>query len=90
MTSVLPKKYADPEYEQAHQSLFVRPARHIIKRVLPPGVREADFDQAVQEFVSAVGQANVIVDQGLSDYIDPYDIWEADEGKRKTPSAAVL
>ncbi len=48
-----------------------------------------EFDNAISEFVSIVGEDNVFVGEGLSDYVDPYDIWEADEQKRKTPSAAV-
>ncbi len=89
MSSILPDKYSDPEYEQAHRQTFSRPPSHPIKRVLPPGVREDDFAHAIQEFISIVGKDSVFVEDGLSDYVDPYDIWEADETKRKIPSAAV-
>ncbi len=89
MTAVLPDKYGTTEYQEAHRSIFKHPARHDIPRSLPPGLSEGDFAQAILDFVSVVGKDAVFVDQGLSDYIDPYDIWEADEGKRKTPSGAV-
>ncbi len=89
MTSVLPDKYPDPEYETAHRSLFERATKHPIKKVFPPGVREEDFARAIQDFVAVVGEGAVFIDAGLSDYIDPYDIFEADDDKRKTPSAAV-
>ncbi len=83
MTTVLPSKYSDPVYETAHQSTFSRPPKHAIKKVLPPGVREEDFARAIQDFVAVVGQESVIIDGGLSDYVDPYDVWEADESKRE-------
>jgi hypothetical protein len=89
MTSVLPNKYDDEEYEKAHRQTFSPPQRNPIKPVLPPGVRESDFTQAIRDFVGVVGEGNVFIGDALSDYIDPYDIWEADEQKRKVPGAAV-
>ncbi len=89
MTTVLPDKYPDPEYEKAHRDTFAAPTANKITPVLPPGVRKDDFAAAIKEFASVVGEAAVFVDEALSDYIDPYDIWEADKGKRKVPSAAV-
>jgi len=89
MTSTLPDKYTDPEYEQAHRSTFQRSPKHPIPKTLPPGVSEDDFARALQDFISVVGKDSVFIDGGLSDYVDPYDIWEADESKRKVPSAAV-
>ncbi len=88
MTTTLPDKYPYPEYEAAHRSTFNRPARQPIRKVLPPGVSEEDFGQAIKDFVAVVGEASVFIDEGLSDYVDPYDINESNE-KRKTPSAAV-
>lgn len=88
MTTVLPDKYSDPEYEKAHRQTFA-PQRNPVKPVLPPGVRESDFAQAIQEFIAVVGEGSVFVGEALTDYVDPYDIWEADEQKRKVPSAAV-
>lgn len=89
MTSVLPDKYSDPEYERAHRATFAPPQRNPLKPVLPPGVRDSDFSQAIQDFIGVVGERNVFIGEALSDYVDPYDIWEADEQKRKVPSAAV-
>ncbi|KAL1848912.1 hypothetical protein VTK73DRAFT_9983 [Phialemonium thermophilum] len=89
MTSVLADKYADAEYEEAHRNTFKPPTAHPVKPVLPPGVRAEDFDKALKEFQGAVGDGAVYVGAALSDYVDPYDLWESDEGKRKMPSAAV-
>lgn len=89
MTSVLPDKYAIPEYEDAHRATFAPPQRHPVRPVLPPGVRESDFAQVIKEFAAAVGEGSVFVGEALSDYVDPYDINEADAQKRKMPSAAV-
>jgi hypothetical protein len=89
MTSVLPDKYDDPEYEKAHRETFAPPLQNPVKPVLPPGVRESDFSEAIQDFIAVVGEGSVFIGDALSDYVDPYDIWEADEQKRKMPSAAV-
>ncbi|KAK0624777.1 hypothetical protein B0T17DRAFT_638641 [Bombardia bombarda] len=89
MSTTIPDTYPDPEYEAAHQATYERAPRHPIKPALPPGVRAEDFAQAIQDFIAAVGEKSVFVNEGLSDYIDPYDIHEADESKRKVPSAAV-
>jgi hypothetical protein len=89
MTSVLPDKYADPEYEKAHRDTFTIPSQTPIKAVLPPGVRDEDFAQAIREFGSVIGEGAVFVGEALSDYVDPYDLWPDIEGKRKVPSAAV-
>ena len=89
MSTTLPKTYPHADYEAAHQSTYERAPRHPIKPVLPPGVREADFAKALEGFIGAVGKDAVFVGEGLSDYIDPYDVHEADESKRKVPSAAV-
>ena len=93
----IPETYPDPEYEQAHQATYERKPRFPIKPVLPPGVREADFAKAIEEFVGVVGKDAVFCREGLSDYIDPYDVHEheGDEkegngnGRRKVPGAAV-
>lgn len=90
MSTILPQTYPDPEYEKAHQDTYERTPRFPIKPARPPGVREEDFLQAIQEFIGAVGGDAVFIDEGLSDYIDPYDIHEGDgDGRRKVPSAAV-
>ncbi|KAK4107351.1 vanillyl alcohol oxidase [Canariomyces notabilis] len=89
MSTTIPTTYSHAEYEAAHQSTYERTPRYPIKPVLPPGVREADFARAIQEFISTVGQDAVFINEGLSDYIDPYDVHEDRDDKRKVPSAAV-
>lgn len=89
MSTTLPDTYPDADYEAAHQETYERAPRHPIKPVLPPGVREADFHKAAEEFIAIVGKEAVFINECLSDYIDPYDVNEADETKRKVPSAAV-
>jgi hypothetical protein len=89
MSTTIPPTYPDADYEAAHRATYEQTPRHPIKPVLPPGVREADFAKAVQEFVDVVGKDAVFINEGLSDYIDPYDVNEADDTKRKVPSAAV-
>ncbi|KXX73690.1 Vanillyl-alcohol oxidase, partial [Madurella mycetomatis] len=89
MSTTFPPTYPYPEYEAAHQSTYERAPRYPIKSALPPGVREADFDKAIQEFIAVVGQDAVFINEGLSDYIDPYDVHEDKDDKRKVPSAAI-
>lgn len=89
MTTQLPDKYDDPACETAHRNTFAPPKKCPVKPVLPPGVREEDFSSAIKDFISVVGAEAVFINEALSDYIDPYDVWEAEEGKRKVPGAAV-
>ncbi|KAM5370218.1 hypothetical protein ACJZ2D_008621 [Fusarium nematophilum] len=90
MTSALPTQtYLDPEFERAHQATFASHKGASIKRVLPPGVQQGDFERALKDFAAAVGDQQVFVRDALAHYIDPYDIYEKDESKRKVPSAAV-
>ncbi|KAK4185400.1 putative vanillyl-alcohol oxidase [Podospora australis] len=79
----------DPAYEAAHESTYERQPRHPITPVLPPGVSQEAFDKAITAFIAILGKESVFIGPGLSDYIDPYDIHEADPSKRKVPSAAV-
>ena len=88
MSTAIPQTYPDPEYEAAHRTTF-SPTKNPVKNVLPPGVREEDFARALEEFSSVVGKGAVFVGEALSDYIDPYDVWEDNEEKRRVPSAAV-
>jgi hypothetical protein len=89
MSTTVPPTYPDADYEAAHRATFERAPRHPIAQVLPPGVRKADFARALDEFVAAVGRDAVFVGDALADYIDPYDVHEADESRRRVPSAAV-
>lgn len=89
MTSSLPPKtYSDPEYEAAHRQTFATPKTKI-SNVLPLGVTRATFDVAIKELISAVGVASVFVGEALAHYVDPYDVYEDDESRRRVPSAAV-
>ncbi|KAL4962454.1 FAD-binding oxidoreductase [Aspergillus stella-maris] len=85
-----PKTYFnhDLTYESAHRATFSPPKKEI-PAVLPPNLNQIDFEQAIGEFISAVGLENVFVGEALVDYVDPYDVYEHDEGRRKVPSAAV-
>ncbi|KAK4171176.1 hypothetical protein QBC36DRAFT_102082 [Triangularia setosa] len=90
MSTTHPHTYPHPDYEAAHQETYERaPRRPIVPIPLPPGVRQSDFDLAISEFISIVGVESVFVKEGLSDYIDPYDVHEDDPSQRKVPSAAV-
>lgn len=89
MTSSPPKKtYPDPEYETAHQETF-SPPKAKIPTVLPIGVTESTFQSAIQELISALGVDSVFVGEALAHYVDPYDVYEDEEARRKVPSAAV-
>ena len=90
MTSSLPTNtYPEPDYEKAHLSTFASPKSPPIKPVLPPGVPQAEFDKALEDLISVVGVEQVFVGEALAHYVDPYDINDDDEKKRKVSSAAV-
>ncbi|KAJ9132446.1 Vanillyl-alcohol oxidase [Pleurostoma richardsiae] len=90
MTSSLPTNtYPYADYEAAHQVTFAPPTKRPIKPVLPPGVQTVDFERALEELISILGKEAVFVKEALAYYIDPYELWEDDETKRKVPSAAV-
>ena len=80
--------YPDQEYEDAHLMTFSTP-KVAIPSILPPDVTQDTFSQAIAEFTDAIGKDSVFIGAGLSHYVDPYDLSEADETKRKLPSAAV-
>lgn len=85
--SARPPRYADPEYQAAHDTLFKYLLDPDIETVLPPGVTKDDFTSAIQDLVQALGEEAVITGPGLREYVDPYDIPES--GQRTVPSAAV-
>ncbi|KAL4889332.1 hypothetical protein BDV59DRAFT_195747 [Aspergillus ambiguus] len=87
-TSPPTNTYPYPEYEAAHQQTFGSLKRSL-KPVLPPGVSRANFEKAVQEFILTIGQSSVFIGDALAHYVDPYEVYEDIESKRKTPSAAV-
>lgn len=89
MTSSLPTRtYPYPEYEAAHQQTFAPPKRKI-PSVLPVGVTKSNFDLSIKELVSAIGVDAVFLGEALAHYVDPYDVYEDNESKRKVPSAAI-
>lgn len=89
-SSKLPVRYEDPEYQETHQSLFQGSLTRPLKQVLPPGVSHADFKLAIDEFVRALGSNGVVVGEALSDYVDPYELYEDKDLERRVASAAVL
>lgn len=90
MASTVPlRRYKDDFVQEKHSEIhshgnLLKP----LEPVLPPGVSQNDFDAAIKKFVDLLGSGMVFVGKALSEYIDPYDLWE-NEGKRKVPSAAV-
>ncbi|KAF2457767.1 glycolate oxidase [Lineolata rhizophorae] len=84
----MPTRYADLEYQRTHRQLFGNSVTRPVEPVLPPGVSQAEFDRAIDEYVGVLGKDGVFTGKALEEYIDPYELWEA-EGKRRVPSAAV-
>lgn len=80
--------YADEEYQSTHYNLFKDSITAPLKPVLPPGVTRYGFDAAILQWMAIVGWDQVLQGNALTEYIDPYELDEAD-GKRKMPSAAV-
>ena len=79
MSTTLPPTYPDPEYEAAHQATYERVPRFPIgNTVLPPGITHEVWTAAIQAFISVLGRDAVLIDSALSDYIDPYDLHEAE------------
>lgn len=68
---------------------FAAPKGYPIEPVLPPDVKRETFEQALAEFVDAVGKDYVFIGDALSHYIDPYDIYIDDSERRRMPSAAI-
>jgi hypothetical protein len=80
--------YLDTEYQTTHYNLFKESITIPLKPVLPPEIRQEAFDEAIQKYRNAVGNDQVLLGDDLTEYIDPYELREA-EGERKMPSAAV-
>ena len=80
--------YINAEYQSTHYNLFKDSITTPLKHVLPPGVTQYAFDAAILQYMAVVGHDHVLRGDALTEYIDPYELWEA-EGKRKMPSAAV-
>jgi len=80
--------YLDAEYQSTHFNLFKESITVPLKPVLPPGVKQDAFNDAIRKYQAAVGDDQVLQGDDLTEYIDPYELREA-EGTRKMPSAAV-
>lgn len=80
--------YLDNEYQSTHYNLFKESITVALKPVLPPNVQQDAFDDAIQKYKNAIGEDQVLQGNDLTEYIDPYELQEA-EGARKMPSAAV-
>lgn len=80
--------YTNEEYQSTHYNLFKNSITVPLKPVLPPGVTRYAFDAAILQYMAIVGHEQVLQGDALTEYIDPYEVREA-EGKRKMPSAAV-
>ncbi|KAF2441308.1 vanillyl alcohol oxidase [Karstenula rhodostoma CBS 690.94] len=88
MPSLPSPAYVNAEYQSTHYNLFKDSITTPLKRALPPGVTQYAFDAAIIQFMAVVGHEQVFQGDALTEYIDPYELSEA-EGKRKMPSAAV-
>ena len=80
--------YVDVEYQSTHYNLFKDSITIPLKSVLPPGVTRDALDTAIKKYKNIVGDDQVYQGDGLTEYIDPYELHEA-EGTRRMPSAAV-
>lgn len=80
--------YANQEYQSTHYNLFKESITVPLTQVLPPGLKKEAFDAAIRKYKDAVGDDQVLLCDDLTEYIDPYELREA-EGQRKIPSAAV-
>lgn len=80
--------YIDHEYQNTHYNLFKDSITVPLKPVLPPGLEQDAFDKAIEQYRAVVGKDQVLDGDDLTEYIDPYELQEA-EGTRKMPSAAV-
>jgi hypothetical protein len=87
-TDGAPSRYADPEYQAAHDLMFSTSLYSEIQTVLPPGVSQDKFDHILKELTDAVGKDAVFSGEKLKEYVDPYEIPESGH-ERKVPSAAV-
>lgn len=80
--------YTDEEYQSTHYDLFKNSITAPLKTVLPAGISQTSFDAAIEKYRNVVGHDEVCLTNDLAEYIDPYELHEA-EGKRKIPSAAI-
>ncbi|KAL6709794.1 hypothetical protein ACN47E_001223 [Coniothyrium glycines] len=80
--------YLNEEYQSTHSNLFKDSITVPLNTVLPPGIKQSDFDAAIARYRNVVGDDQVYLVDDLAEYIDPYEMHET-EDKRRIPSAAV-
>lgn len=80
--------YRNVEHQEVHANLFKDSITTPLNAILPPGITRYAFDAAIMQYMAIVGHDQVLQGDALAEYIDPYDLHEA-EGTRKMPSAAV-
>jgi hypothetical protein len=80
--------YHNIEHQDIHAKLFKESITAPLEAVRPPGLTQYAFNAAVMQYMAIVGHDQVLQGNALAEYIDPYELHEA-EGKRKMPSAAV-
>lgn len=68
------KWYNSSDLQSHHDNAFA--SRNPGTRALPPGHDEASFQRAVNELRAIVGDENVITDEGLVNFRDPYPLFE--------------
>ncbi|KAF5621600.1 4-cresol dehydrogenase flavoprotein subunit [Fusarium sp. NRRL 25303] len=66
--------YASSELQSHHDNAFR--SRLAGTRCLPPGHDEVSFQRVVNEFRAIIGDENVIIDEGLANFRDPYPLFE--------------
>jgi hypothetical protein len=88
VTTTAPVRYEDSETQKAHTDLYLGFKERPLHPVLPPGIDDGTFEEAIKEFVDVLGSKNVFAGEALQDYIDPYEIVEPG-AERKIPSAAL-
>lgn len=66
--------YSDPVIQSHHDHAFG--TRKPGTRALPPGHDENSLRRVLAEFRAIVGEDNVIIDEGLVNFRDPYPLFE--------------
>lgn len=80
--------YRNVEHQDVHVNLFRESITAPLEVIRPLGLTQYAFDAAIMQYMAIVGHDQVLQSNALAEYIDPYELYEA-EGKRKMPSAAV-
>jgi FAD/FMN-containing dehydrogenase len=81
-------RYADQLSQTAHDNLFKTLLEPNVKPVLPPGLSQAEFDNALKELGDAIGEGALFTGSRIKEYVDPYEIPEGGHGQRVPCAAA--